>query len=135
MTLLWRILLLSSLGSALLQAQWQQVKELRLKKDETQKVEIRYDDKKRLFTLRWTLYTNGELVVHRALDAFKAQNVLALNHTNQSLRVDISPKGTKYGRITYLFVKFKAFDEEKREALFDLLLHDDSKKIVLKYLK
>ncbi len=132
---LWHLLLIIALGSTVINAEWQETKEIRLKKDVTQTVIVRYDDQQRLLTFRWTLFTNGELVIHRSLDEFVAQNILSLNHKNQSLRVEFTPRGKKYGVISYLFITFKRFDFEKKEAVFELLLHDDEKKIVLKYLK
>lgn len=132
---LWYLLLIIALGSTAVNAEWQETKEIRLKKDVTQTVIVRYDDQQRLLTFRWTLFTNGELVIHRSLDEFVAQNILSLSHKNQSLRVEFTPRGKKYGAISYLFITFKRFDLEKKEAVFELLLHDDEKKIVLKYLK
>lgn len=135
MIYLWRVYLIFVFSVTVLNAGWRETKEIRLKKDATQKILVRYNDSKRLLMFRWTLYTNGELVVHRSFDEFVAQNILSLNYKNQSFRVQFTPRGKKYGVISYVLIRFKKFDFEKNEAVFELLLRDDEKKIVLKYIK
>lgn len=125
--------MLMLLGSTL-SAEWLHIKEIRLKKDVTEKIMILGEGNQRLLTFRWTLYVNDRLVLFRSFDRFVAQNVLALNHKNQSFRVELTPKGQKYNAVSYILVKFKAFDFETKEAVFDLFLRDDDEKYILKYL-
>ena len=103
---------------------FREVKKISLKKDETKKFLVKYGSRERLFTFRWTLYVNGGLVVFRSYDKRVAQNILYLNHTNQSFRVELKTRGGDNYLVPYLLVKFKKFDFEKNEAMFDLLLSD-----------
>lgn len=135
MSTLRRIFLAALISISILNADWREIKEIRLKKDATQQIVVRYDDVPRLLTFRWTLYTNGNLVVHRSFDDFVAQNVLSENYKNQSFRIQFTPRGKKYGAMSYVLIRFKEFDFEKNEAVFELLLRDDEKKTVLKYTK
>ena len=127
------LLTLLLLGAA--RAEFRQVEELRLKKDAVEKIMVVSETSRRLLTFRWTLYQNGGLVVHRSYDGFNAQNVLKLNHDNQSVRIDIDRRGNAPKTFTYIVIKFKAFDFETEEALFELLLRDEAEKVVLEYLK
>ncbi len=110
-------------------------REILLKKDEQKDIFVKYADKKKLFTLRWTLYTDGALVIFRSYDKIVAQNVLSLRHENQSFRLELMPKGSKYPQRAYLLVKFKEFKKESKEALFELFLFDKDKLVELEELK
>ncbi len=110
-------------------------REILLKKDEQKNIFVKYANKKKLFTLRWTLYTDGALVIFRSYDKIVAQNVLSLRHENQSFRLELMPKGVKYSQRAYLLVKFKEFKEESKEALFELFLFDKDKLVELEELK
>jgi len=110
-------------------------REILLKKDEQKNIFVKYANKKKLFTLRWTLYTDGALVIFRSYDKIVAQNVLSLRHENQSFRLELMPKGSKYPQRAYLLVKFKEFKEESKEALFELFLFDKGKLVELEELK
>ncbi len=110
-------------------------REILLKKDEQKNIFVKYANKKKLFTLRWTLYTDGALVIFRSYDKIVAQNVLSLRHENQSFRLELMPKGGKYPQRAYLLVKFKEFKEESKEALFELFLFDKDKLVELEELK
>jgi len=111
------------------------IKKISLKKDETKKILVKYDNKKKLFTFRWTLYKNNGLIIHRSYDSIVAQNILYLRYQNQSFRFDLKPKGADYYNVPYILIQFKKFDFKKREALFELLLSDDKNQIELEYLK
>jgi len=109
------------------------IKKINLKKDETKKTVVKYASSKRVFTLRWTLYQNGGLVIHRSYDKIVAQNVLYLRYQNQSFRVRLKPRGADAYSAPYLLVKFKKFDLQKREAEFEFFLSDDKNQINLKF--
>jgi hypothetical protein len=104
-----------------------------LKKDEQKKILVKYADKEKLFVFRWTLYANDALVTLYKYDKFVAQNVLYLNHRNQSLRIKLRDDGKNYYNPPYFLLKFKAF--EKNEAKFELYLYDPEMQIALKFLK
>ncbi len=111
------------------------VNKISLKKDEQTKILVKYGAQERLFKFRWTLFTNGGLVIHRSYDRAVSQNILYLNHKNQSFRVELKPRGADFYNVPYMLVRFKEFDYEKKEALLEILLSDDRSQIELKYLK
>ena len=106
-----------------------------LKKDEQSRVIVKYDSKEKLFKFRWTLYKNGGLVIHRSYDRAVSQNILYLRNRNQSFRVELKPRGADFYNVPYILVKFKKFDYEKNEAIFEIYLSDDKKQMILEYLK
>ncbi len=106
-----------------------------LKKDEQKKFLVKYDKSERLFKFRWTLYQNKGLVVFRSYDKRVAQNILYLNHKNQSFRVELKSRGANNFNVPYILVKFKKFDFKTQEAKFDLMLSDDKMEILLEELK
>ncbi|MCK9454352.1 MAG: hypothetical protein WCY51_06290 [Sulfurimonas sp.] len=106
-----------------------------LKKDEQKKILVKYDNKEKIFKLKWTLYKNGGLVISRSYDRVPAQNVLYLRHKNQSFRLELKTRGADFYNVPYILVKFKEFDQKKQEALFEIFLSDDKKQIVLEDLK
>ena len=88
-------------------ADWRETREIRLKKDVTQKIMVITEGNRRLLTFRWTLYQNKGLVIHRSFDGFVAQNVLALNHNNQSFRVEFSSKAQRHASFVYMLSNSK----------------------------
>jgi len=113
----------------------QYVKDISLKKDEQKKILVKYDNKKRLFKFRWTLYVNDGLVVLRSYDKTVAQNILYLNYKNQSFRVELKTRGADFYNVPYILIKFKKFDVKKNIATFVLYLSDDKDQIRLQILK
>jgi hypothetical protein len=106
-----------------------------LKKDEQTRILVKYGAYSRLFTFRWTLYTNEGLVILRSYDKEVAQNILYLNSTNQNFKLFLKAKGADYYNVPYFLVKFKKFDTKKHEAVFEIFLSDRRDQIRLKYLK
>ena len=115
--------------------EFRDVKTIELKKDEVKKILVKYDDRVKLFKFRWTLYKNDGLVIHRSYDKIVAQNILYLRNKNRTFRVKLKPKGKGYYNVSYLLVKFKEFDYEKKTAIFEIFLADKTMDIKLKYLK
>jgi len=111
------------------------IKKISLKKDETKNILVKYGSKKKLFTFRWTLFSNGGLVIHRSYDTIVSQNILYLRYQNQSFRVELKPRGADMFNVPYLLLKFKKFDATKKKAVFDLFLSDDKNQVSLEYLK
>lgn len=107
---------------------------IKLKKDEHKKILVKYDKNEKLFKFRWTLYVNGGLVILRSYDRVVAQNVLKLNHKNQSFRLELKSRGVEYS-VPYLLVKFKEFNSQTNEATFDMFLSDENMQVSLKYLE
>jgi hypothetical protein len=112
-----------------------ETKEILLKKDVQKKILVKYADKEKLFKFRWTLYKNGGLVIFRSYDKIVAQNVLYLRHENQSFRVELKTRGADSHNVPYMLVRFKEFKNDTKEALFEILLFDDKKQILLEELK
>lgn len=129
------LLLLLFSFSTLIAIDFRDIKKISLKKDETKKILVKYGKITKLFKFRWTLYKNGGLVIHRSYDRVIAQNILYLRHKNQTFRVELKPRGADFYNVPYMLVKFKEFDYEKHEAVFELFLSDRDMQIKLKYLQ
>jgi len=114
--------------------EFRDVKKISLKKDVQKKILVKYDAYERLLTFRWTLYANGGLVVFRSYDKIVGQNVLYLGNKNSGFRQLLKSKGADHYRVPYLLVKFKAFNYEKNEAEFELLLSDNKMQVELEEL-
>ncbi len=123
------------LNSALFANDLQKVREISLKKDVQKKILVKYDNKTRLFKFRWTLYVNDGLVILRSYDKNVAQNILYLNHKNQSFRVKLKTPGADFYNVPYILIKFKEFDVKKNIASFVLYLSDRKDQISLKIFK
>lgn len=134
-TILQVLSLLLLLNSTIYASDLVVIKKIFLKKDETKNILVKYASKKKLFSFRWTLFVNGGLVIHRSYDTIVSQNILYLNHQNQSLRVELKPRGADAFDVPYLLLKFKKFDFKKKEAEFELFLSDEKNQILLKYMK
>jgi hypothetical protein len=109
-------------------------KQISLQKDSQKKILVKYGKFTRLFTFRWTLYINDTLIVFHSYDREVAQTVLRRNHTNQSFRVELMPRGAHVYNVPTLLVKFKEFDYTKNEAVFGIFLSDKKNLIELRYL-
>ena len=114
---------------------FREVFKISLKKDEQKKILVKYANREKLFVFRWTLYANGGLVTLYRYDNFVAQNVLYLNHRNQSFRLKLRDDGKSFYNPPYFLLKFKEFDTKKKEAKFELYLYDNEMQIELKFLK
>ena len=106
-----------------------------LKKDETKRVLVKYGKIQKLFQFRWTLYINDGLVILKSYDDMVSQNILYLNHKNQSFRTELLSRGANNYKTPYILVKFLEFDYEKNKAKFELFLSDDEIRVRVKYLK
>ena len=109
--------------------------EASLKKDEQTEIFVRYADYKRVFRLRWTLYTNEGLVIFHSYDKEVFQKILYLNTKNQTFKVFLKAKGADFYEVPYLLVKFEKFDFEKHEAKFKIFLSDKKSQIEIEYPK
>lgn len=109
--------------------------EILLKKDEQKNIFVKYADKKKLFTFRWTLYTDGALVIFKSYDKIVGQNTLHLRENNRTFRVELMPKGARFAAQAYMLVKFKEFKASSNEVIFEIFLFDDKKYIELEELK
>lgn len=108
---------------------YKQCFEVELKKDEKKSFIIKYQNQKRDFDFRWTLYKNGGLVVHKKYDRFVSQYILYLREKNQSFKVELKSRADEYDDLPYVVVKFKEFKDNK--AIFRLFLWDKKEQVVM----
>ncbi len=135
MKLFISFLILFFVISSLFANDFRSVRKVSLKKDEFVQIWIKYANKKKLFKLRWTLYVNKGLVIHKSYAKIVSQHILYLNHTNQSIREELKPRGADFYNVPYLLLKFKEFNLEKNEADFEIYLSDERMQINMKYMK
>lgn len=115
--------------------EYKDIREISLKKDVYKKILVNYGTSSRLFKFKWTLYVNEGLIVLRSYDKIVAQNILYLNNINQSFALNLKERGVGSYLVPYVLVKFKKFNYEKNEALFELFLVDKESQIQMEYLK
>jgi len=113
----------------------EEVKYLSLKKDELYTISVKNMESQKVFTFRWTLYTNDGLVLFHSFNKRVYQNVLYLNTKNQSFKIYLKTKGADFYETPYLLVKFEKFDFKKHKAEFKLFLSDKKGQMRLKYPK
>ena len=111
-----------------------EIKDITLKKDQVQKILVKYANKEKVLKFRWTLYVNDGLVVFRSYDRVVAQNILYQRYKNRSFRVELKTRGMDFYNVPYVLIRFKEFKYDTNEAVFELLLSDASKSVQLKYL-
>ncbi len=117
-------------------APWSEIKSFTLKKDETAHILIKTASppmSERLLTWRWTLYTDNVLIVHEKFDRIVGQHVLDLGH-GDSFRKPFLPSIATERDVPYAVVRFKKFNDQNKTALFDLLIFDKNKRILVDYL-
>jgi len=116
-------------------ASWREMKNFKLKKDETARVVIKASSSptlERVLSWRWTLYTDKALVVHEKFDRIVGQHILYAGH-NDGFRKSLLPSVASERDVPYAVVIFKKFDDENKTALFDLLIYDKEKRILVEY--
>ena len=128
------VLLLGFFFNSLSAIEFKEIKVIKLKKDEQKKILVNYDKYSKLFTLRWTLNKNDGLVMFHSYDKYVFQHMLYLEYKNKFFKQELKSRGADIYNIPYLLVKFKKFNYETREAVFELLLSDSQSQINLKYL-
>lgn len=104
-------------------------REVHLKKDVFERVRIETGTLQHILEFRWSLYSNGVLVLHKSFDQRVSQHTLRLNHTNQGIRIKLMPQSGYKTTIPYIFIHFKSFDFEKNEAVFTIRLNDNTDEI------
>lgn len=123
------------ISSSLYSNEYKDIVNIKLKKDVHKKILVKYGKSEKLFKFRWTLYTDGGLVILRSYDRIVGQNILYAQRKSQSFRIELMPRGGQYYTIPYILVKFVEFDYKTNEALFQLFLSDTRSKVSLEYLK
>ena len=130
-----RVLLFFALSSVLFANELIKVKEYWLQKDEQKKILVKYASSEKLLTFRWTLYKNDVLVLFSSYDQIVSQHMLQLNHTNQSVRIELKPRGAYERVVPYILIQFNKFDFERYRAKISIWLYDKHHEVYLKYLK
>lgn len=113
---------------------YQDTVSIELEKDEQTRILVKYGNAQRLFKFRWTLYSNGGLVIFKSYDKIVSQNILRLRHKNQSFRVELKTRGASNYIVPYVLVKFNEYDAETETAKFQLFLSDRNSEVNLEYL-
>ena len=108
---------------------------IELSKDEYKKFLVKYDETQKMFKFRWTLYTNGTLVLLRSYDRIVAQNILTTGLKRKSFRVDLKPSGAGYNDMPYVLIKFVEYDYSNNKVIFKLFLSDKNSKVSLEHLE
>ncbi|MDQ7042497.1 MAG: hypothetical protein Q9M34_03095 [Sulfurimonas sp.] len=129
------LLTFSLLFNTLCAIEFTDMYEISLKKDESTKFLVKYNNYIREFKFRWTLYVNEGLVIFHSYDAKMSQNILYLNTTNQSFKVFLKQSSSANYEAPYLLVKFKEFDLKKNRAKFEVFLSDKKSQIKLEKIK
>ncbi len=114
---------------------YQEIVNIKLKKDVQKKILVKYAKNEKLFKFRWTLYTDGGLVILRSYDRILGQNILYDKLKSRSFRVELMTRGGSHYAVPYILVKFIEFDYKTDEAIFQLFLSDTHSKVRLEYLK
>lgn len=131
---MFKALLLCLAIFSLQAAPWREMKTFNAAKDQMIKIMVKSEGQERLFSWRWTLYTDKTLIVHENFDRFVGQHVLSIGYNHQSFRKQLLPSVKSERDAVYAVVVFKKFDEAAKKAQFDLLLFDKEKRVVLDYL-
>ncbi len=116
-------------------AEFAEMYEISVKKDESTKFLVKYNNYIREFKFRWTLYVNDGLVIFHSYDNKLGQSLLYLNTTNQNFKVFLKQQSSASYEAPYLLVKFKEFDFEKNRAKFEVFLSDKKSQIKLEKIK
>jgi len=136
MSFLFKFFVLSMFIASFLQAnEYRYVETIKLSKDEHKKFLVKYDKSEKLFKFRWTLYTNGGIVILRSYDRIVAQHMLFLRQKRRSFRVDLKPKGEGFKNLPYVLIKFIEYDFDINKAVFKLFLSDKDLKVGLEHLE
>jgi len=72
-------------------------------------------------------------VVHESFDQFVGQHILYLG-LNDSFRKPLLPPLRSEQDVPYALIVFKKFDDKNQTALFDFLLIDKEKRVLVDYL-
>lgn len=115
-------------------AAWRESKNYSLQKDELVKILVKSEGQERVFSFRWTLYTDKVLVVHESFDRYVGQHMLYSGHANQSFRKQLLPQKRSPKDVPYILVVFKKFDDGNKTAQMDLFLIDKENRVMLDYL-
>ena len=113
----------------------QKLKTYTLAKDEVKKILVKTQRSQKVLKFRWTLYKNEGLVFFTSFDQIVSQHILYLNHTNQSLRIDLIPRGAHDYVEPYLLLHFDEFDFTAHKAKISLWIYDKRSETILKYLQ
>ena len=136
MKFIFKIFVFMILSSAYLHSnEYRYIEIIKLAKDEHKKFIVKYDKSEKLFKFRWTLYSNGGLVILRSYDRIVAQHVLYAKQNRRSFRVDLRPSGAGFRITPYVLIKFVEYDFEIKKAVFKLFLSDPGLQVGLEHLE
>lgn len=136
MKFILKILVVTLLFTLYIQAnEYKYTQIIKLSKDEHKIFIVRYENSEKLFKFRWTLYANGGLVVLNSYDRIVSQHLLFKQLKRSTYSVHLRPKGSNYGRVPYVLIKFLEFDYELNKAVFKLYVSDKDSEVNLEHLE
>jgi len=103
------------LSSLIFGRYWDYQFNIELKKDQVSSWTIFDNIRNKTFSLRWTLYINGGLIVLSNYDGFPYQHILYKSYNRNSFQIPLSQKRST------LMVEFTDFNENNRTATFRVL--------------
>ena len=130
---LFLILLFPLLLSAF---KWDYTHDFILKKDEVSEIKVlkRGDTTERILLLRWTLYTNGRLVLLAKYDGFPRQYILQKEYKRNSIKINLRDDYIEGSKRCYLILTFNSFDDTKKSALLKASILDPQKRIEIEFI-
>jgi hypothetical protein len=129
-----KLVLFLSLVSLAFCTELLKIKKYSLKKDQTKKILVKYGSSQKVYSFRWTLFKNDALIVFSSYDTIVSQHVLLKGYKNDSIKVELKPKGAYEYNVPYMLIKFDSFDFAKKEAKFSVWLYDKREEVYIKYL-
>jgi len=125
-------LLLSIYSFAIDTEFWDFSTKVELKKDQLYSLSIDDTEIKKRLSFRWTLFHNRGLVLLLNYDGHPHQYILYESYRRDTVRLEIARKVGYTAHAPFLLLVFKEFSFENREAKFEILVKDSSKKLLIK---
>jgi len=115
---------------------WEYTHDFVLKKDELGLIEVikREDSKKRVLSVRWTLYQNERLVLLVKYDGFPTQYIIQKEYKRNSIKITLRDDYSEGSKRCYLILKFEDFHEDKKTALIQAFVTDPKKRIEIQFI-
>ena len=132
-----RLLFLLLLATSLTEADsfWDYQYTYRLKKDQAVKMTVLKPDlkgerqKQSELIFRWTLYTDGRLVLLMQYEGFPTQHILERGYKRDAARLYLRDDYNREDLRSYLLIRFVEFDPKRRMATLDLKVKDPQKRV------
>ncbi len=94
----------------------------------------REGSRKRVLTMRWTLFQNERLVLLVNYDGFPTQYILQKKYKRNSIKIALRDDYHDSFKRAIMIVTFTEFDEAKKTALLKASISDPNKRIEIKFI-